>query len=164
MGGVSPEYLKEKQFPVPGRGFLASVIALLAVLGAIGGWFFVSFEWRVGCAGSGSRLAPAPGSRQAFRCEDLGQRDARIFFAVLAVVGLIAVAYAARRWMFGKLANVVLVIAVLLPVVLPYLGYLAVTRPSDNCDAVATSNLKAEIANWKDDGKKGPKPDFCDRV
>lgn len=164
MVGVSPEYLKEKRFPVPGRGFLASGIVLLACAGAIGAWFFVAFEWRVGCAGSGSQLAPAPSSPQAFRCDDLGQRDARFFFAALAVVGVIVVAFAARRWMFGKLASAVLVLAVLLPAVFPYVGYLLVTRPSDECEGVARATLKASVNDWQASGKKGPKPDFCRRV
>ncbi len=164
MGDVSPEFLKNKQFPVPGRGFLASVIGLLATLGAIGAWFLVAFEWRVGCAGSASRLGPAPGSRQAFRCDDLGQRDARIFFAALAVGGVLLVAFAARRWMFDKVPHAVLVVAVLLPVALPYVGYLVVTHPSDQCDNVARADLKAAIATWKDDRKQGPKPAFCEPV
>ena len=164
MVGVSPEFLKEKKIPVPGRGFLACAIILLACGGAVGAWFFVAFEWRVGCAGNGDRLGPAPGSRQAFRCEDLGQRDARYFFAGLALVGIIIVAIAARRWIFGNVPNAVMIFIVLLPVAFPYVGYLIVTRPSDQCDQLAKADLKASIAKWHDDGKQGPKPDFCERL
>ena len=164
MVGVSPEFLKEKKNPVPGRGFLASAIILLACGGAVGAWFFVAFEWRVGCSGTGDRLGPAPGSRQAFRCEDLGQRDARYFFAGLAFLGILIVAYAARRWMYGAVPNILMVFVVLLPVVLPYFGYLIVTRPSDECDQLAKNDLKASIAKWQDEGKQGPKPDFCQQV
>jgi hypothetical protein len=164
MVGVSPEYLKEKQFAVPGRGVLATAISLLACVGAIGAWYFVAFEWKAGCAGSGDRLAPAASSRQAFRCDDLGQRDARIMFAALAVLGALVVAYAARRWMFGKLPNALLVLAALLPALFPYLGYVVVTHPSDSCDDVALANLKAAVSTWHDNGQKGPRPDFCQRV
>jgi hypothetical protein len=164
MRGVSPEYLKDKTFALPGRGFLACIIALLATLGAIGAWLLVAYEWRVGCDGSGDRVAPASGSRQAFRCEDLGQRDARYFFAALAVVGVILVGFAARRWMFGKLSNAVLVFAVVLPILLPYAGYVIVTRPNDNCDDLGQADLKAAVNTWKDDGRNGPRPDFCNRV
>lgn len=161
---MSPEYLKDKTFSLPGRGFLASVFALLAALGAIGAWLLVAYEWRVGCEGVGNRLAPAAGSRQAFRCEDLGQRDARYFFAVLALIGLIAVGFAARRWMFGKLPNALMVAAVVLPVAFPYVGYVVVTQPVDTCDDLGHADLKSAVTSWKDDGKKGPKPDFCNRV
>jgi len=164
MVSVSPEYLKQKQFAVPGRGFLATVIALLSCAGAIGAWFFVAYEWRVGCSGTGNRLAPAPGSRQSFRCDDLGQRDARVFFAALTLLGVLVVAFAARRWMFGRLPNALLVVAVILPSVFAYLGFLVVTWPSDTCDDFAQANLKAAVQTWKNNGQKGPKPDFCQRV
>lgn len=164
MVGVSPEFLKEKKFPVPGRAFLASIIVLLACLGAVGAWFLVAFEWRVGCTGAGGRLSPAPGSRQAFRCEDLGQRDARYFFAALAAIGIIVVALAARRWMFGKVPPAVMIVLVLMPVVLPYVGFVIVSNPSDQCDQLARNDLKASIATWRDEGKKAAKPDFCDRI
>jgi hypothetical protein len=164
MVSVSPEYIREKTFAVPGRGFLATVIALLSCAGAIGAWFFVSYEWRVGCSGTGTRLAPAPGSRQAFRCDDLGQRDARVFFAALALLGVLVVAFAARRWMFGKLPNALLVLAVILPSLFAYLGYLVVTRPPDTCGDLARANLKAAVQTWNENGQKGPKPDFCQRA
>jgi hypothetical protein len=164
MEVVSPEYLKEKTFSLPGRGFLACVFALLATLGAVGAWLLVAYEWRVGCEGVGGRVAPASGSRQAFRCEDLGQRDARYFFAVLALIGVLLVGFAARRWMFGKFSNAVMVAVVILPIALPYVGYLVVTRPSDECDTLGQADLKAAVTTWKDDAKQGPRPDFCNRV
>jgi hypothetical protein len=164
MRGVSPAYLKDKTFSLPGRGFLATVFALLAALGAVGAWLLVAYEWRVGCEGVGGRVAPASGSRQAFRCADLGQRDARYFFAVLSIIGVILVGFAARRWMFGKLSNALMVAVVIVPIALPYVGYLVVTRPSDECDKLGQADMKAAVNTWKDDGKKGPRPDFCNRV
>ena len=84
MRVVSPEYLKERRSRCPAVGSWRCVFALLAALGAVGAWLLVAYEWRVGCEGVGGRVAPASGSRQAFRCADLGQRDARYFFAVLS--------------------------------------------------------------------------------
>jgi len=130
----------------------------------VGAWLLVAYEWRVGCEGVGGRVAPASGSRQAFRCEDLGQRDARYFFAVLALIGVLLVGFAARRWMFGKSSNAVMVAVVILPILLPYVGYVVVTRPSDECDTLGQADVKAAVMTWKDDGKKGPRPDFCNRV
>ncbi len=156
----------DKPMAVPGRGFFAFPAALIGAVGAAGAWWYTALSWKYTCQGSDSTSAPAPESPQAHRCTQIGQSDAKIILATLAVVGALIAAVVAWRWMYGRsgTGTVIVVLAVLLPVVLQFGAFFIAAQPSDSCDALGQAGQKAALQQWRDSGRLGEKPASCTRT